>query len=371
MIIKFSDKTDEIIKTLALKAQDFGVKVYFVGGLVRDVIMGKTPLDIDILVEGNAVDFVSYLDFVQIKSVHKDFGTIKTQINGTDIDFASTREECYPYSGCLPVVEKIGCNIECDLKRRDFTINSMALEITPDGDYPLIDPFCGQNDIKNRTLKVLHKKSYIDDPTRILRGLDFKLRFEFDFSVQDKKLIEEYLKSPDREGLSIDRTVSTLKKLFCDNTRAVPAFREFYDKKYYRILYDDKNLSPQKIEKALKLFKIKDFGDAYVRYISDPAAQIVPLNTRLEIYKYFKTLTPVELCAYYAWTDDKNALLYFEELKDIKLNIKGSDLLALGYKQGREIGAALDKVLEAKLALNSRIFNYEDEIEFVKKNLIL
>ena len=75
MKIKFSEKTDKIIKNLALEAKNFGVKIYFVGGIVRDIIMGIEPLDVDILVEGNAIDFISSLDFVDIKSVHKDFGS--------------------------------------------------------------------------------------------------------------------------------------------------------------------------------------------------------------------------------------------------------------------------------------------------------
>ena len=86
MQINFDNKTNEIIKILALEAERFGVKIYFIGGLVRDILMGKKPLDIDILVEGDAIQFVQFLgDFVQIKSLHKDFGTIKTQISGIDI----------------------------------------------------------------------------------------------------------------------------------------------------------------------------------------------------------------------------------------------------------------------------------------------
>ena len=371
MKIKFSEKTDKIIKNLALEAKNFGVKIYFVGGLVRDIIMGIEPLDIDILVEGDAIDFITSLDFVDIKSVHKDFGTIKTQIEGIEIDFASTRKEFYPLSGCLPEVVELGCFIEDDLVRRDFTINAIALEILPEGNYRLIDKFSGCDDIKNRTLKVLHENSYIDDPTRILRGLDFKLRFNFDFSENDKKLINEYLKSPSREGLSVDRVILTLNKLFSSNLRAKEAFREFVDKKYYRILFDNKDLSCKKIFDAIEKFKIKDYSKVLIKYIFTEPFDVPELKTRLEIYKYFKHYNTDEICVYYANTKDERALLYFSKLKDIKLNIKGSDLLNLGYKEGKQIGLMLDKVLEARLEENSSVSSLNDEIEFVKKNTIL
>ncbi len=371
MEIKFSEKTDKIIKNLALEAKNFGVKIYFVGGLVRDVIMGIEPLDIDILVAGNAINFISSLNFVDIKSIHKDFGTIKTQIEGLEIDFASTRKEIYPHSGCLPQVTELGCPIEDDLIRRDFTINAIALEILGDGNYRLIDRFSGCSDIKNKTLKVLHKNSYIDDPTRILRGLDFKLRFNFNFSDIDKDLINEYLKNPSREGLSVDRVVLTLNKLFSSNLRAKEAFGEFVDKKYYRILFDYKDLSCEKIFDAIEKFKIEDYSKVLIKYILDELFDVPELKTRLEIYKHFRHYSDDEICVYYAKSADKRALLYFSKLKGIKLEIKGSDLLNLGYKQGREIGVMLDKVLEAKLAENSSITTYQDELNFVRENPIL
>ena len=378
MRIKFDEKINKIIKNLALEAKNFGVKIYFVGGLVRDVLMGIKPCDIDILVEGSAIDFIKSLDFVQIKSQHNDFGTIKTQIEGTDIDFASTRVETYPFPGCLPQVQKIGCNIENDLIRRDFTINSIALEITPDLDFKIIDPFFGLKDIKKRTLKVLHDKSYIDDPTRILRGLDFKLRFSgFDFSKNDKKLIENCLKFPDREHLSKDRVILTLNKLFCNKTSAMAAFCEFVDKKYYKILFDDFPASKSNIEKALWAFACENPAQIFVKYIlaigqnpSGAAIKAQMTNSRLEIYKHFKNMTQEEICLYYALTLDEKALLYQSELKDIKLNITGKDLLALGFMSGRIIGEILDRVLCEKLAKNSTISTLEDEIDYVRKTFI-
>lgn len=370
MQIKFNNKINNVIKILALEAERFGVKIYFVGGLVRDILMGKNPLDIDILVEGNAIDFVKSLDFVQIKSQHKDFGTVKTIIEGTEIDFASTRVEKYPHSGCLPVVTKTGCSIKDDLIRRDFTINAIAARILPSLEYEIIDIFSGAEDIKKGILKVLHKNSYIDDPTRILRGLDFKLRFNFDFSEQDKILIENYLKSPNRECLSKDRVILTLKKLFNSKERANRAFEEFREKKYYKILFDNFDLNAYDINKSVEIFKPQNISETYIKYIFEQEKDCDKLNSRLEIYKYFKNLSDTDICVYYAVTHDENAILYQNTLKNIELKISGSDLINIGFKQGKIIGEILDKTLEAKLAKNSSIKSFLDEINYVKKTFI-
>ena len=371
MQIKFNDKINHIIKKIALEAERFGVKIYFVGGLVRDVLMGKTPLDIDILVEGNAINFVKSLDFVEIKSIHKDFGTVKTEISGVNIDFASTRIEEYPKSGCLPHVTKIGCDIKDDLIRRDFTINAIAARILPSLDYEIIDIFNGCDDISKGVLKVLHKNSYIDDPTRILRGLDFKLRFNFDFFDEDEKLIQEYLKNPDRDGLSTDRVILTLNKLFSSNERAMSAISEFSSCGYYKILFDEFLFNRENFENAIKLFNIKDIGSLCLKYILEPIEILPEFKSRLGIYKYFKNYSDIDLCVHYLKTNDNNTLIYYNELKNVKLYLKGSDLLNLGFNQGKIIGFILDKVLEAKLSKMPDLISFNDEIEFVKRTFKL
>ena len=371
MRIKFNDKINEIIKNLALEAERFGVKIYFVGGLVRDALMGIEPFDIDILVEGNAISFVESLNFVQIKSLHKDFGTLKAQISGVDIDFASTRIEKYPKSGCLPLVEKIGCDIKDDLIRRDFTINAIAARILPTLEYEIIDLYNGCNDIREGILRVLHNNSYIDDPTRILRGLDFKLRFNFDFCTQDKKLIDEYLKNPDRVGLSKDRVILTLNKLFASNERALAALKEFYESKYYKILYDEFYFDIHNFKNSLELFNIKDFGEACLKYVIENNKQVQNLKSRVEIYKYFSDFSDIDLCIYYLKTNDNNTLIYLNELKNIQVYLKGSDLISMGFSQGKIIGYILNKILEVKLAQTPVVITLADEIEFVKNTFKL
>lgn len=365
----FSPKLLEIIDFLTLKAVACGVKIYFVGGLVRDVLMGKKINDIDILIEGNAIDFVGQLgEDVRICSTFEEFATAKTIINGLEIDFASTRKEIYPQSGCLPVVVEIGCPIEEDLIRRDFTINAIAYDLC---EGKIIDKFFGKRDLGEKKLKILHKNSFIDDPTRILRGLDFELRFGFKFNDETKKIADDYLKSPSREGLSVDRVYLTLKKLFCDNNRAKKAFFEFVERKYYKILFDENIFDLDLIEHALEIFAPNSLCEVFLNLISQKKYEKNELKTRLAIYKTFKNYTNEELCSYFISTKDENALLFYQELKDVKVHLKGANLLELGFSQGPKIGQILDALLEYKLQNPCQELLLADEANWVVKNYTL
>ena len=120
--------------SLCTKAADeINMPIFLIGGVVRDLIMGKTSVDTDISVEENAVEFATFMtkkygNQVDIKEIHDDFKTVKVVFHiGADdvqIDIASTREETYPYPASLPVVKNIGCSIESDVIRRDFSINA-------------------------------------------------------------------------------------------------------------------------------------------------------------------------------------------------------------------------------------------------------
>lgn len=346
---------------VAQNACDMGVNVYFVGGMVRDILMDIEIKDIDILIEGSAIDFVQKLSEcapnVIIKSVHKAFNTAKTVIDGLEIDFASTREENYPKSGCLPVVQNTGCSIECDLKRRDFTVNAIAVRFFTDKNelkYELIDLFNGSDDIKARTLRVLHNKSYNDDPTRILRGLDFKLRFGFNFSDNDKLLINEYLKFHDREVLSLDRVKLTLKKLFSgDNTKE--AYSQILENNFYKIWCDIPSFKlewAKRLNEASIIFNVLK-EEIFLKAIFDSHlySNFSTKNhvSNFEIYNRYKNFKSTELALYYAIFDDKDTVFYFQKLKNIKPDITGDDLIKEGFVQGKTIGNAISRNLEAKL----------------------
>src|SRR4051794_7438973 len=139
--------------------------VYLVGGAVRDLLLGRGRADIDLVVEGDAAALAAQLGADVVS--HERFATAKVGLAGHEIDIAAARSETYPDPGALPVVEP-AAGIEADLARRDFTINAMAVPLREE---PwLIDPYGGGADLEAGLLRVLHERSFADDPTRALRA---------------------------------------------------------------------------------------------------------------------------------------------------------------------------------------------------------
>ena len=201
-----------------IKINDNSNKLFYIGGVVRDELLGRESLDVDITYVGNAIEYCS--KFGEVVQVNPDFGTVRVAMpshpslcnthspigtmDEVTVDFASTRSESYPQKGHLPVVEKIGCSLKEDVMRRDFTINALAKSVTTG---EIVDYVGGLEDLKNKKLRVLHDESFIDDPTRIIRGLKFATRFGFELEEHTKKLQDEYL-----ANINYDMSYKRVKK---------------------------------------------------------------------------------------------------------------------------------------------------------------
>jgi tRNA nucleotidyltransferase (CCA-adding enzyme) len=163
--------------------------VYIVGGTLRDILLGEESFDIDIAVEGDAIAFARSLASALGGRVtpHERFGTaIVSYGDGERLDIVTTRTEFYDSPGALPTVERAA--LHEDLRRRDFTINAMAASLKP-GDFGhLVDPYDGRSDLAARVLRVLHNLSFIDDPTRIFRGIRYEARYGFRFDEHTTRL---------------------------------------------------------------------------------------------------------------------------------------------------------------------------------------
>lgn len=213
--------------------------LYYVGGVVRDEILGIQSFDTDYCYEGKAIEYaLRNFDEKNIVKINPDFGTVRLIVGGKEIDIASTREETYPKPGHLPVVKNIGCSLVDDLKRRDFTINSIAKN-TVTGE--IIDPFNGITDINSKLIRVLHKDSFKEDPTRIVRSLKFSVRFGFELDNATKKLQDEYL-----NNINYDMSYHRLKKEITEtfNLNIGNSFDRFIEGGLYRLL-GDKQLLPK------------------------------------------------------------------------------------------------------------------------------
>jgi len=165
---------------------------YLVGGFPRDLILGVKDWDLDITVEGDGIKFAEILakklNTGLIK--HQRFGTATLTLgHRLKVDIATTRKEIYPSSACLPQVSP--GSIKEDLLRRDFTINAMAISLSGKSGRELIDAYCGKDDLTAGKIRILHDLSFKDDPTRILRAIRFKQRYNFEIEPKTLSLLKE------------------------------------------------------------------------------------------------------------------------------------------------------------------------------------
>ena len=181
-----------IIRKIGSLAEDNGFSAYIVGGFVRDALLGVENLDLDIVIEGNALAFVKLLKTqVDLKVLtHQRFGTATVTLPcGFKIDIATSRKEEYPHPASLPTV--LFSSIREDLLRRDFTINALAIKINRYNFGQLIDSSSGQKDLREAKIRVLHARSFIDDPTRIFRAIRFEQRYNFKIEPKTFRLMRK------------------------------------------------------------------------------------------------------------------------------------------------------------------------------------
>lgn len=164
--------------------------VFCAGGFVRDILLKVDNLDIDLVIEGNGLKFAKeFADKVKGSLIlYKRFGTaIVTTGDNLKIDIATTRTEYYKSPGVLPSVSF--SSIRDDLQRRDFTINAMAVSLNTKAYGRFMDLFHGRRDLEKGIIRVLHDRSFIDDPTRIYRAIRFEQRYNFTISDDTERLM--------------------------------------------------------------------------------------------------------------------------------------------------------------------------------------
>ena len=180
-----------IIEIVGKTADKLKVPAYIVGGPVRDKLLGIANNDLDFVVEGDGIKFAGILN-KKLKgrlTAYKAFGTATIEVKGNRVDIVTSRKETYKRPAAYPTV-KPG-TIKDDLFRRDFTINAMAISLNKKDSGKLTDFYGGQKDLRKGLIRVLHDKSFMDDPTRIFRAIRFSVRFGFKIEPHTKKLIKE------------------------------------------------------------------------------------------------------------------------------------------------------------------------------------
>jgi len=204
----------KLLEDAGQEADKIGCSLYIVGGFARDLLLKRPVLDIDLVVEGNAIKLAKAMQAKyggRIRS-HSRFGTanwiLEGEIEGVErLDFVTARTEFYRHPTVLPEVEQ--SSIKQDLHRRDFTINTLAIRLSPEGFGDLLDFYGGYNDLQNKHIRVLHSLSFVEDPTRILRAIRLEQRLDFHLGKRTLEHLKNALDLLPR--VSADRIFSELE----------------------------------------------------------------------------------------------------------------------------------------------------------------
>jgi len=201
-----------LLRSLGALADARGAPAFLVGGAVRDVLLGATIDDLDIVIEGDAPALgralVDQLGGELV--IHPSFGTANWQApGGDDVDLVTARSEIYPEPAALPVVTPSG--LSDDLARRDFTINAMAIALSPGRWAALVDPFGGRADLDAGVVRVLHPGSFVDDPTRSWRAARFAGRLGFRLAPDTQRALNIARDDGSLGRLGLERLGNELK----------------------------------------------------------------------------------------------------------------------------------------------------------------
>jgi len=409
---KFPPAIGEILKLSGEVAESLGSKAYLVGGSVRDLLRGQENLDIDLVIEGEGIPFareVAKRLGAKVRT-HERFGTAQVITDHLKLDVATARTEYYESPAALPKVET--SSIKKDLYRRDFTINTLAISLNPRDFGLLIDFFGGQRDLREKTIRVLHNLSFIEDPTRAFRAVRFSERFGFKLSKHTENLIKSALRMNLFDRLSGSRLYEELILTFSE-TEPVKAIKRLSQYGLLKVIHQnlafDERLESmlQSIHDTLSWFNLLfleekpdkgiiymmallsvlgdgDRGNAFIRLSTPPRVKerinkgilhsqelvkLLPLHDAAKVYKalYPLDIESVLFSMATAANDNKKRELshYLIELRRVKPQLTGQDLKNMGIMPGPVYSEILDTLLEERLRRNLK--TREDELAFVKE----
>lgn len=355
--------------------------VYLAGGAVRDLLLDGAPTDLDLVVEGSGQPVVSRLGGRAVR--HQRFGTWTVAVKGFSYDIAQARSETYAHPGALPEVQP--APLVEDLRRRDFTVNALAVALGGPQAGALTGAPNALEDLAGRRLRVLHDRSFIDDPTRLLRLARYRSRLGFTVDDETARLVASALEDRALNTVSGPRIGAELRLLAGepDPLAALAALRELGLGEAIHPRFGLETADLDLGRRALALLPADGRRDRLAlalaaRGIPDPAllalldrlafeaedrdsivatvtgaealAQSLKAAGRLSEVAAAAGQGPLELVALAgALGPEEAARNWIDELRHVRLEIGGSDLLEAGVEQGPAIGRGLAAALAAKL----------------------
>jgi tRNA nucleotidyltransferase (CCA-adding enzyme) len=357
---------------------------FLVGGAVRDLLLGGHPVDIDIAIEGDARSAREY----------ERFGTADVNVGGQTLHLVSTREESYDAPGELPRVAL--ASLSEDLRRRDFTVNAMAIGLTGDDLGHLYDPHGGLGDLDAKAIRVMHDRSFLDDPTRLLRAVRYATRLGFALEPETERLAREAVAGDALATVSGARIRDELMDLLRE-TDAPGGIELLRDLEIHTALHPELDPDPDLVASAA-LGATAIGADRAVSALAalvenapekldlwladlnllaeerDAASRAARVADRIAQALREREHTPSELRALLArepaealalalalHAPSEPILRWVTDLRDVGLEISGDDLLAAGVPEGPAVGRALEETLRRKL--DGLVSGREDELE--------
>ncbi len=406
----------ELLRGLGEWAEKLNYRVYAVGGFIRDLLLRRPNFDLDVVVEGDGIEFAK--SFARKHGVrarsHSKFNTaVLVFPDGFKVDVATARLEYYQYPAALPVVE-FG-SLKLDLYRRDFTINTLAIALNPEEFGELIDFFGGQRDLKEKVIRVLHNLSFVEDPSRILRAIRFEQRFGFKIGKQTVGLIHSAVKMDLLLKLAGHRLFHEMQYLLMEDN-PLPAIQRMdrfgvlavifpgvrYDDRtermlnrvrevisWYRLSFLDEpfeawwlyflallSLQDQSARReTVNRFELpQDLRRKVERAFTD-SEEMVRRFLKLRdyrpsaIYRALQPFKPEEILFLMAGTDKEEVVKtishYFHRYRNVETELKGRDLKALGIPPGPVYTALLTELLDAKV--DGEVKTRQDELHYLRE----
>jgi len=412
---RLSPRILDMLQVIGEKAYQLGCNAYVVGGFVRDLFLYRTNEDLDIVIEGDGIAFAKkYAKFVNARiHSYEKFGTAVIIFpDGFKIDVASARMEYYKFPAALPTVEM--SSIKLDLFRRDFTVNTLAIQLKPDKFGLLIDFFSAQKDIKEKSIRVLHNLSFVEDPTRVFRAIRFEQRFDFSIGKLTSGLIENAVKMNFFKRLSGRRVFAELRQIL-EEKNPIDAIKRLNEYDLLSVVHPSIEFNNQMISMFNSVKKVLSWHD--LLFLEEPymrwAVYLLALTRhcdkktadeicmRIELAPRYKTILckerfeadrsmlwmekslptknstiykhlavfRIELILYMMAatkheTVKRSISNYVTRLRYINTSVTGKDLKKMGLEPGPIYREILQAVLDAKL--NGQLKTPNDELNFVK-----